>query len=67
MSGDVEHLYATQGKANISRKVRQLVYDRMLMPEKDGGRKYVLCFSNSLIMPSIVKYLALDGFLPRDI
>lgn len=67
MSGDVEHLYATQSKANISRKVRQLVYDRMLMTEKDGGRKYVLCSSNSLIMPSIVKYLALDGFLPRDI
>jgi hypothetical protein len=67
MSGDVEHLYATQSKANISRKVRQLVYDRMLMPEKDGGRKYVLCFSNSLIMPSIVKYLALEGFLPRNI
>ena len=67
MSGDIEALYPTQSKTSLSRKIKQLVNDLLLMPEKPQGRKYVLCFSNSLIMPSVVKYLAKENFLPHNL
>ena len=66
MSGDIEALYPTQTKTNLSRKIKQMVNERLLTPEKPQGRKYVLCFANR-VMPSIVKFLAKEGFLPQNI
>lgn len=66
MSGDIEALYPAQTKTSLSRKIKQMVNERLLTPEKPQGRKYVLCFANR-VMPSIVKFLAKEGFLPQNI
>lgn len=67
MSGDIEAVYPAQSKTNISRKMRLFVDDGLLVAEKPQGRKYVLCFSNAKMMPSIIKMLAIKGFLPKNI
>ena len=39
----------------------------MLMPEVEGGRKYVIRFDNNFLLRGIIKTLDSKGFLPvRD-
>jgi hypothetical protein len=44
-----------------------MIDNKMLIPEKDGSRKYVLRFDNNYLLRSIIKSLGDMGFLPiRD-
>jgi Fic family protein len=48
----------------ISRHIARLREKKMLAPEKEGKRKYVLRFDNNYLLRAIIQCLSLQGFLP---
>ncbi|MBP6302145.1 MAG: Fic family protein [Bacteroidia bacterium] len=66
-AGDVKEFFAGKADAEVSRQIRKLIDKKMLLPEKDGTRKYILRFDNNYLLRSIIKSLGEKGFLPvRD-
>jgi len=66
-AGDVKEFFGGKADAEVSRQIRKLIDKKMLVPEKEGTRKYVLRFDNSYLLRSIIKSLGEKGFLPvRD-
>jgi hypothetical protein len=50
--------------AEVSRQIRKLIDKKMLVPEKEGARKYVIRFDNNYLLRGIIKSLGEKGFLP---
>lgn len=66
-AGDVKEFFAGKADAEVSRQIRKLIDKKMLLPEKEGTRKYILRFDNNYLLRSIIKSLGEKGFLPvRD-
>lgn len=66
-AADVKEFFDGKADAEVSRQIRKLIEKKMLAPEKDGTRKYVLRFDNSYLLRSVIKLLGEKGFLPvRD-
>lgn len=66
-AADVKEFFGGKADAEVSRQIRKLIDKKMLVPEKDGTRKYVLRFDNSYLLRSVIKSLGEKGFLPvRD-
>ena len=64
MSSDIEHLF--QGKAHTerSRILRKLRDKKMIIPESESSRKYIVRFDNNYLLRSIIETLGNNGFLP---
>lgn len=66
-ASDIKDIFPGKADAEVSRQIRKLIDRKMLIPEKEGTRKYVLRFDNSYLIRSIIKQLGDKGFLPvRD-
>lgn len=66
-AADIKDLFEGKKDSEISRQIRRLMEKKMLMPEEEGKRKYVLRFDNSYLLRGIYKMLDEQGFLPiRD-
>lgn len=66
-AADVKDFFVGKADAEVSRQIKRLIVKKMISPEKDGTRKYVLRFDNSYLLRSIIKSLGDKGFLPvRD-
>src|SRR5690606_13134349 len=66
-AADVKEFFVGKADAEVSRQIKRLIDKKMISPEKDGTRKYVLRFDNSYLLRSIIKSLGDKGFLPvRD-
>ncbi|WKZ62516.1 MAG: Fic family protein [Saprospiraceae bacterium] len=66
-AADVKEFFVGKADAEVSRQIRRLIDKKMISPEKDGTRKYVVRFDNSYLLRSIIKSLGDKGFLPvRD-
>lgn len=66
-ASDVKEFYAGKADAEVSRQIRKLIEKKMLAPEKEGTRKYVIRFDNNYLLRSIIRSLGEKGFLPvRD-
>lgn len=63
-AGDVKEFFKGKLDAEVSRQIRKLIDKKMLVPEKEGARKYVLRFDNSYLLRSVMKTLGEKGFLP---
>lgn len=64
-AGDLKSIFPSNvHKAEISRRIRKLINEKMLIPEIDGSRKYVIRFDNSYLLRGIIKSLGDKGFLP---
>lgn len=63
-AGDVKEFFKGKLDAEVSRQIRKLIDKKMLVPEKEGARKYVLRFDNSYLLRSVMKTLGEHGFLP---
>ena len=46
------------------KQIKKLIAKKMLIPEKDGTRKYILRFDNNYLLRSVIKVLGEKGFLP---
>lgn len=66
-ASDIKDIFPGKADAEVSRQIKKLIDRKMLIPEKEGTRKYVLRFDNSYLIRSIIKLLGDKGFLPvRD-
>jgi Fic family protein len=66
-ASDVKVYFEGKSDAQVSRELKKMIDNKMLIPEKDGSRKYVLRFDNNYLLRSIIKSLGDMGFLPvRD-
>jgi Fic family protein len=66
-ASDVKVHFKGKSDAQVSRELKKMIDNKMLIPEKDGSRKYVLRFDNNYLLRSIIKSLGDMGFLPiRD-
>ncbi len=66
-AADVKEFFAGKLDAEVSRQIRRLIDKKMLVPEKEGTRKYVIRFDNKYLLRGVIKSLGIKGFLPvRD-
>ncbi len=66
-AADVKEFFAGKVDAEVSRQIRKLIDKKMLVPEKEGTRKYVIRFDNNYLLRGVIKLLGEKGFLPvRD-
>jgi len=67
LSNQLNNTFKCQPDSEVSRQIRKLIDKKMLVPEKEGTRKYVLRFDNSYLLRGVIKSLGEKGFLPvRD-
>ncbi len=66
-ASDVKEFFIGKVDAEVSRQIRKLIDKKMLVPEKEGTRKYVIRFDNNYLLRGVIKMLGEKGFLPvRD-
>jgi Fic family protein len=63
-AGDVKDIFPNKASAEISRQLRRLIEKKMLVPVKEGTRKYVLRFDNNYLLRSVIQALGEKNFLP---
>jgi Fic family protein len=66
-NSDLEKYFKNKAKSEISRQIKKLIEKKMLVPERESARKYVLRFDNNYLLRGVIKMLDEKGFLPlRD-
>jgi Fic family protein len=66
-AGNIKEFFEGKADAEVSRQIRKLTEKKMLVPEKDNSRKYVIRFDNNYLLRGIIHALGEKGFLPvRD-
>jgi Fic family protein len=63
-AGDVKDLFPGKADAEVSRQLRKLIEKKMLVPEKEGTRKYVIRFDNNYLLRGVIQSLGDKNFLP---
>ncbi len=63
-ASDIADVFPGKASAEISRQIARLRDRKMLQPEKEGSRKYVIRFDNNYLLRGIIKSLDEKGFLP---
>ena len=63
-ASDIRDLFVGKDNAIISRQIKKLTEKKMLAPEKDGARKYMISFNNNFLLRGIINSLGEKGFLP---
>lgn len=61
---DLKEFYKGKLDAEVSRQIKKLIDKKMLLPQKEGARKYVIRFDNNFLLRGIIKMLGEKGFLP---
>lgn len=63
-ASDIGEFFREKSAPEISRQIARLKKKKMLQPEKEGSRKYVIRFDNNYLLRGIIKSLDEKGFLP---
>ncbi|MEO8400747.1 MAG: Fic family protein [Gammaproteobacteria bacterium] len=63
-ASDLTDLFPGKAGSEISRQIRKLIEKKMLTPESEGKRKYVIRFDNNYLLRGVIKSLDEKGFLP---
>ena len=66
MSSDIERLFPGKVHSERSRILRRLREKKMIIPEKDNSRKYLIRFDNNYLLRSIIEVLGKNNFLPPN-
>jgi Fic family protein len=67
-ASDLKKIFTGKVSSEISRQIKKLIHKKMLVPEKEGGRKYIIRFDNNFLLRGVIKILDEKGFLPvRDL
>jgi Fic family protein len=61
-ASDLSDIFPGKLKPEVSRQIKKLIKKDMLLPEKPGGRKYILCLGNGYLLRGIMKVLEEKGF-----
>jgi len=66
-ASDLKKIFTGKVSSEISRQIKKLINKKMLVPEKEGARKYIIRFDNNFLLRGVIKILDEKGFLPvRD-
>lgn len=60
----LKEFFPRKADTEISRQIRRLIEKKMLAPEKEGGRKYLIRFDNSYLLRGVIQALGEQNFLP---
>ncbi|MDA8214877.1 MAG: hypothetical protein M0Z64_06330 [Nitrospiraceae bacterium] len=63
-ASDLKDIFAGKQASEISRNIGRLRDKKMLIPVKEGTRKYIIRFDNNFLLRGIIKLLGDKGFLP---
>jgi Fic family protein len=63
-AGDLKEFFVGKHNAEVSRQIKRLIDKKMLVPENEGTRKYILRFDNNYLLRGVIKSLGEKGFLP---
>lgn len=63
-AADLKDIFKGKAESEISRQIRKLIEKKMLIPESEGKRKYIIRFDNNYLLRAIIKMLDEKGFLP---
>jgi Fic family protein len=63
-ASDIGEFFREKSAPEISRQIARLKKKKMLQPEKEGSRKYIIRFDNNYLLRGIIKSLDEKGFLP---
>ncbi len=66
-AGDLKNIFAGKHSPEISRQIKRLIDKKMLRPETEGKRKYVIRFDNSYLLRGVIHALDKAGFLPVNL
>jgi predicted transcriptional regulator len=61
---DLTDLLPGKAPSEVTRVINRLKEKKMLMAEKENGRKYVIRFDNNYLLRAIMRKLDEKGFLP---
>ncbi len=61
-ASNVKEFFVGKVDAEVSRQIRKLIDKKMLVPEKEGARKYVIRFDNNYLLRGVIKTLGEKGF-----
>lgn len=64
-NSDLKKLFPQQTPSGISKKIRQLIDQRLLVPAPDSQRKYILRLTQNVLTSYIMTQLSQAGFLPQ--
>jgi Fic family protein len=63
-AADIKNFFPGKASSEITRAINKLKDKKLLTVEKEGTRKYIICFSNNYLLRGIIKTLGNKGFLP---
>ena len=63
-AGDLKEFFIGKLNSEVSRQIKKLIDKKMLVPENEGARKYVLRFDNNYLLRGVIKSLGEKDFLP---
>ena len=63
-ASDIGKFFPGKSAPEISRQIARLKNRKMLQPEREGSRKYLIRFDNNYLLRGIMKSLDEKGFLP---
>lgn len=63
-ASDLADFFPGKLSSEISRQIKKLIDKKMIIPEDEGKRKYVIRFDNNFLLRGIIKILGEKGFLP---
>jgi Fic family protein len=63
-ASDIKEFFEGKVDAEISRQIRKLIDNKILLPESEGARKYIIRIDNNYLQRGVVKLLGDKGFLP---
>lgn len=64
-NSDLKKLFPQQAPSGISKKIRQLIDQRLLVSAPDSQRKYILRLTQNVLTSYIMNQLSQAGFLPQ--
>ncbi len=63
-AADLKEFFEGKLSAEVSRQIKKLIDKKMIVPEIEGTRKYILRFDNNYLLRGVIKTLGEKGFLP---
>jgi Fic family protein len=64
-SKDFKDILPKLNDAQRTYLIRKLVERKMLQPLAEGGRKYIICFTNNYLLRAVIESLRHQGFIPK--
>jgi len=66
-NSDLKNIFKGKSTSEISRQIKKLISKKMLIPEEENTRKYIIMFDNNYLLRSMIYILGKEGFLTEKL